>query len=190
MITPYDPYNYKKKKRRYYYGQTELELIDAIQCGLISSVYYTFFRLPIVLREYFKKQGPKKFEKSIKRLEGKGIVHLSGEIIKLTKKGKELAKMFQLEKITIQSPAKWDKTWRLISYDIPEKLKNERMYFQRSLKKLNFRKIHESLWVYPHECEEEVALIAFNLKVSEYVVHMITNHLPNQEKMEKAFSLN
>lgn len=185
MIEPY----YKKRERRYRYGQAQLDMIEAIQGGIIISIHYAVTQLPGVLRNYFKKQGPKRFHQTIKSLEKRGVIHLSGEVIKLTKKGKELAKKFQLEKVTILIPKKWDKIWRLVSYDIPEKLKDERNWFRYSLQRLRFRKIHESLWVYPFECEEEIALIAFNLNVSAHVVYMVTNHLPNQEKMEKSFNL-
>lgn len=177
--------------RKYYrYGQAQLEMIDAVQEGLISGVFYLFTQLPEKLKPFFKNRGQKRFRKVLSDLQEKGIISLSGDKIKLTKKGKELQKQSEIGKIEISQPKKWDRVWRLISYDIPEKKKRERVWFQRSLKQLDFYKIHESLWVYPFKCEEEVAVIADYLGVNKYVVFMITDHLPKQEKIQKIFGLN
>src|SRR6185369_15437870 len=41
----------------------------------------------------------------------------------LNKKGKELALTYNLEKMELKKSTKWDGRWRLIMFDIPEKLK-------------------------------------------------------------------
>lgn len=181
---------YNKPKRRYYrYGQAESELIDAIQCGLILGVIYLFSELPKKLKPFFKNRGQKKFKQTIKRLKEKNIISLSGDKIILTKKGKELQKQIQVRNIEIPKPKQWDRIWRIISYDIPNKKENERGWFRRSLERLNFKKIHESLWIYPFECREEVAILAEHFNVTAHVIIMTTDHLPNQDKMEKCFGL-
>lgn len=177
------------RKSYYRYGKTELELIDAIYEGLLSTIASVTIFLPQTLQAFREKRGQKEFASALKRLKEKGIIVLGGEKIKLTTKGKRLQKLIKFREIMITPPSKWDRIWRLVSYDIPKKLNKERDYFRLSLRHLNFYKIHASLWVFPFECQEEIAIVAEDLGVSEYVVFMTTNHLPRQKEIERKFNL-
>ncbi len=44
---------------------------------------------------------------------------------------------------------KWDRHWRLISFDIPQKRRNERDKIRRLLYKLGFRGLQRSVWITP-----------------------------------------
>jgi DNA-binding transcriptional regulator PaaX len=178
-------------RKRIRLGEKEKEIIKTIALGLFTITSIAVPNLPLILKPFFTQKRPKQnFRLILKRLEQKNIIYLGGEKIKLTKKGQKLLKEIQLQEIILQKPTKWDGLWRLVSYDIPDIYKNERDWFRSTLIRLGFRKIQESLWVHPYECKEEIAIIAQNLSVSPYVIIMITDHLPNQTKIEKYFNLN
>ena len=118
----------------------------------------------------------------------KGILSLSDEEIKLTKKGREILKLLSLDEIIIDKPLKWDRIWHLASYDIPEDKKQKRESFRLQLDRLGFCKIQDSLWVYPYECKEEIAIIAQTLGVERYIIYLNTDHLPQEERLLKRFS--
>jgi DNA-binding transcriptional regulator PaaX len=129
-------------------------------------------------------------KRRIKRLVEKDIIYLSGDKVKLTKKGKELIRLIQAEDIVkISKPKKWDKLWRLVSYDVPNYKNHERDYFRRKLKELNFVQIQKSLWAMPYECREEIAVISQNLGISPFVVYMQTDHLPLEYKLLRRFNI-
>lgn len=52
---------------------------------------------------------------------------------------------------------KWDKKWRIVTFDIPEKKRTKRDLFRRKLKELGFGMIQESLWVTPHAFEDDIS---------------------------------
>lgn len=79
--------------------------------------------------------------------------------IRLTQEGEQEAGKFQINKLVIPRQRKWDKRWRLIVFDIPEKLKIKREAFRGKLKELGFLQLQKSIWVYPYPCEKQVKLL-------------------------------
>lgn len=128
-------------------------------------------------------------KRAIDNLVNKNIIYLSGDEVKLTKRGKELLKIIQLQDLEIIRPKKWDHVWHLVSYDIPEFKKKERDWFRSKLIALGFTQIQDSLWTYPFECREEIAVIAQTLGISPHIAYLNTDHLPRQDRLERRFGL-
>ena len=128
-------------------------------------------------------------KRAIDNLIRKDIIYLSGDEVKLTKRGKELLKIIQLKDLEIIRPKKWDQVWHLVSYDIPEFKKKERDWFRVKLVGLGFAQIQDSLWAYPFECREEIAVITQTLGISPYVAYLNTDKLPRQDRLERRFGL-
>jgi len=145
--------------------------------------------------QIIKPKGSKdryKFKKTIKKLFDDKVIYLSGEKIELTNKGVLLMKQAQVEDIQIsgwKNKEKWNSVWHLVCYDIPEKFKKERDYFRRKLIESNFYQIQLSLWVYPYNCKEEIAIIAQNLGIAPFVAYLNTDYLPQQNKLLDRFGL-
>src|SRR3990167_2211250 len=61
---------------------------------------------------------------------------------------------------------KWDKKWRVVIFDIPEKSRMARDALRRKLKELEFRELQKSVFVHPYECKKEIDFIIefFNLR--------------------------
>ena len=171
-------------------GEREKEILELIGSGVVVLSTLVLPGLPLALKPFLKKRGKKEFRKTLQRLDEKGIIYLSGEKIILTKRGKQILKEIEIQDLSIQKQAKWDKIWHLVSYDIPEHLKKERDWFRWNLEKLGFLQIHKSLWVLPYNCKEEIAVISQHLKISPYVVYMNTDSLPRENAWIKKFDLN
>jgi len=170
-------------------GENEKEIIKAIGLGLLVVASFALPNLPIAIRQIQKMRGNKGFQKLLKQIEKKRYVRLSGEKIKLTAKGRKLLDEIYLSEFKIAKSEKWDKKWRLVSYDIPEIYKKSRNIFRKVLENNNFYQIHKSLWVSPYDCKEEIAVFAKNLGLSEYVIVIATERLPNQREMIGYFGL-
>ncbi|AKM84662.1 MAG: PaaX family transcriptional regulator, phenylacetic acid degradation operon negative regulatory protein [candidate division Kazan bacterium GW2011_GWA1_50_15] len=52
-----------------------------------------------------------------------------------------------------------DGQWRIVIFDIPEKLKRSRNVFRRHLRELGFRMKQQSVWVSPLPCDDLVELV-------------------------------
>lgn len=137
----------------------------------------------------YKETVGKNYKRDLDRLAKKGLITLGGEEIKLSPAGKKLLKDYAHNIISINTPDIWDENWHLISYDIPEELKKERDRLRRKLMELGFTNIHKSLWLYPYDCKEEVAVFAHSLGVSSHVIYLITNHIPEQQKYKNKYGL-
>ena len=170
-------------------GEREKEILKMIGLGALILASIAMPNLPAALRPFIKKRGKKEFRKTLQRLDEKGIIYLSGEKIKLTKRGEKILQEIEIKDLSIEKPAKWDKIWHLVSYDIPEHLKKERDWFRWNLEKLGFLQIHKSLWVLPYDCKEEIAIISQHLKISPFVVYMNTDSLPREHVWIKKFDL-
>lgn len=176
-------------RKRFKLGENEREIIKLVGLGVLVLSSFVVPGLPVVLKPFIKKQGQKKFKKIIKHLEKKDVIYLHGDRVKLSKRGRELLQKIQIQEIEIAKKDKWDGNWHLISYDIPDSFKKERDWFAGNLKRLDFERIQKSLWAYPFECKEEIAVMAQTLRVSPFVIVMTTSHLPQEEKLKNRFDL-
>ncbi len=61
----------------------------------------------------------------------------------------------------------WDKKWRLVIFDIPEKSRGERAALRSLLKNYGFQQIQRSVWLSPFDVLNEVekSLINFSTEV-------------------------
>jgi DNA-binding transcriptional regulator PaaX len=142
-----------------------------------------------LIKPFLKDRKPNEIEKIWKRLVDKKIIELGGENFQLSAKGKMLLKEIQFHEIEIKKPSKWDGIWRLVSYDVPQIQNTDRDSFRLTLKRWGFYQIQASLWVYPYECKEEVAVAAEFFNIAPFVIVMLTDVLPNEELVEDFFSL-
>ena len=187
-INKFDVFNMKtkpKKKRRIYLGKKEKEILELIKTGILVSSVLVAPNLPSALRHKKKKYI---YQRSFNHLYEKNLIILSGEKVYLSEKGQKLLDRIESEEIEIKKH-EWDGIWRIVAYDIPEDSKKERDYFKRKLKDLGFEELQKSMLVIPYKCKEEIAVIAQNLGISPFVMHLITDRLPRQEEMIKRFGL-
>lgn len=172
-------------------GINEKKIIQAIADGLF--VGYAIFD-PKARNKHFydiiegNKRPKEAVDKAFGTLQEKDLIYLGGEEILLTEKGKKLLKELNFEEV-IQPLEDWDGMWNLLSYDIPTKQKKVCDYFRRKLIEVGYKQVHKSLWIYPYNYKEEVAVFAHSLGIASYIIYMQTASIPNEEKYLKYYSL-
>ncbi len=87
-------------------------------------------------------------KQSIWRLRKAGFVAKKEDKFYLTKKGKELASYILGRKNA--TAKKWDKKFRVVVFDIPEKKKKTRDWLRQELLLLNYKKLQESVFIGKH----------------------------------------
>lgn len=172
-------------------SENQKNILKAIgTCLLVGSAFIAPNILQILKPRDSKERY--KYKKTMTKLFNDEVIYLSGEKIELTDKGKQLLKQIQIEDIKIydwRERKDWDGVWHLVCYDIPEKYKKERDCFRRKLIESNFYQIQLSLWAYPYDCKEEIAVIAQNLGIAPFVAYLNTDYLPQQEKLLDRYNL-
>lgn len=105
----------------------------------------------------------------------------------LTPKGKlQILKYLHLEKMF---KSKWDKHWRVIIFDIPEKLKKWREYTRRELKQLGFFSLQESVYITPYPVSEELNELLNEWGLRKYFRYITVTEIDKEEDIKKQFGL-
>lgn len=85
---------------------------------------------------------------------------------KFSEKGKAKVRKFIIDELQISAPKEWDKKWRLIIFDIPEKKRSGRVALRKKLNDMGFFQCQKSAWIHPFPCLEEIEFVkdVFNIK--------------------------
>ena len=127
--------------------------------------------------------------KGLHNLKNRGLIKFEEKGFKLTGKGKTWFRSSYLKYLKDFYP-KWDKKWRVIIFDIPQKLHKNRNRFRQRIKSLGFFVLQKSVFVFPYPCEEELAQICRKMKISDYVDVIIADSVGfREEEIKKVFNL-
>ncbi len=127
---------------------------------------------------------------ALTRLKQKGLITFvkKDEVsyARLTPKGQRL-----LDNITtIPLPKKrWDKRWRMVIFDIPEKWRKSRNRLTALIRQLGFFRLQDSVWVYPYDSEELIALIKLELRTGKNVRYVIAEKIEGDAEIKAHFGL-
>ncbi len=110
--------------------------------------------------------------------------------VKLTEKGKKVVKEILFDDMKIEKQSVWDKKWRVIIFDIPEKKgKRARDAMRWKLRNMGFFQLQKSVWVCPYPCEKEVQLICEVFKINPFVNIVTAEKIYNDDNLRKYFKL-
>ena len=140
-----------------------------------------------------KKKQKYRINEVVKRLAREGMVVIKEEndaepCIQLTEKGIQRFQRFQ-NKIGSTQTKEWDEKWRVIIFDILEKRRKIRDRLRVELAHIGFRKLQNSVWVYPHDCEELIALLKVDLTLGRDVLYFVTEKMEGDAYLRRLFSL-
>lgn len=148
--------------------------------------------------QYAKKYGYSSLYKnnylcSLHHLQKRGMVEKDkNEIYRLTKHGEKEAFFAYLNaesKIFAQEKQKWDKKWRMIFFDIPEKKRNYRDYLRTILRTVGFKEFQKSVWIYPYPVPKFIKDLLFEENIKQYTRLITTNNIEYDKDLKKLFDL-
>ena len=84
---------------------------------------------------------------------------------------------------------RWDKRWRVIIFDIPERHRATRDRLRTMLRSLGFVQLQASVWVYPHDCEDLIALLKADFHAGDDMLYMIVDTIERDSWLRKHFGL-
>jgi len=56
----------------------------------------------------------------------------------------------------IKKTSQWDRKWRIVFFDIPEKHRRARDALREKLKEIGFREFQQSVFIQPYPCTDEI----------------------------------
>jgi DNA-binding transcriptional regulator PaaX len=107
----------------------------------------------------------------------------------LTDKGKKKIITFNIDNLEIKKPKIWDKKWRMVIFDIPEKKRVARDILRETLKRIGFFEFQKSVFVYPYPCQDEIDYLIEYYEIRPYVRIVTATELDNELHMRKIFNI-
>ena len=125
------------------------ELLALLKAGAILTVAITAPNALQVLKPLFTKENgipkeyyPSSLNRNLKMLWRSGSVDVKegshGYSVIITKKGQQEVLKYDLEKLSLTKPERWDGRWRMVFFDIPKRREKVRHKFRESLRAMNF----------------------------------------------------
>lgn len=170
-----------------------LLLVAGIGLGLETSSIRYYQKLGMIVREW-KRIDQRSIKRSIRRLCSEKLVR---EIVQpdgsfrlvLTEEGKRQARIQSLfgSSIRFKNARQWDKKWRIVMFDIPEKERGFRDILREHLQGLNFYKLQQSVFASPHPCEQQIAELVALYRAELFVRVMTVDWIDNDTKLKDYF---
>jgi DNA-binding transcriptional regulator PaaX len=170
-----------------------LLLFGGIAMGLSGSPKRYFQILDSVAKEW-KEIDRRILKRAIKKLYESKLIkekeNPDGSVtLVLTDKGKQKALTYDLDKMEIKKPKQWDGKWRVVLFDIPEKIKKTREAIRIHFKNLGFYEFQKSVFVHPYDCKDEIDYLIEFYDIRKFVRFIIADSIDNELHLKKHFNL-
>lgn len=106
--------------------------------------------------------------------------------VKITNQGMVRALTYQLESMKLNKK-NWDKKWRLIIFDVPDKYKKVRDIFRMRLRQLNLYPLQESIYVSPYPCFNEIEFLRELYGISFTVKYLLVEKIEDDGELRQHF---
>lgn len=163
----------------------------ALSCSGSPTQYYATLRK---IRREWRRIDQRSFNRSIRSLHTQKLLvetrHPDGSLtLKLTRDGRLRAGFFQLfgNTIKIKQQKVWDGLWRIVIFDVPEKKRFFRNILRNHLKAIGFKKLQESVFIFPYPCEKELQSLVELYDAVPYVRIITAKNIDNTKAMQKRF---
>lgn len=109
--------------------------------------------------------------------------------LELTQKGDTKLRSYELANYTLLVPRIWDKKWRILIFDIPEYKRALRDKIRNTLVCIGFMPVQKSVWIFPYDCEELIALLKADFKIGKDLLYLIVDKIENDKVFRDWFDL-
>ncbi len=179
------------------YAETQKKVLLLLMGGLalgLSGSPRSYFKTLKAIEKDWKKINRQSLERAIRNLYQskliKGKQNPNGTMtMVLTIKGKEKALAYNLDDMEIKKPAHWDDKWRVVLFDIPEKMRKIRDAFRGHLNQLGFYEFQKSVFVYPFDCQNEIDYLTEFYNARRFIRFIIAESLDNELHLKTYFGL-
>lgn len=172
------------------------ELLKLLAGGAVFGLSLMIPVLPMALAPFIvdsRKYEQSLFGRTMKRLKKQKLVEIVEEkgqtLVRITEAGRVRALRYKLDEIQIKKPKVWDKKWRIVIFDIPEKYKRMREIFRDHLKTMGFYMLQKSVWVHPYPCFNEIEFLRQVYNVGINVTYIVAEKIESPDDLKSHFSM-
>ena len=124
-----------------------------------------------------------------KRLKERGLLVERDGFLRITSRGRNHLSRLAIKLARPQLQKRWDQKWRILIFDIPEKRRGTRISVRKQLQAAGFKRIQDSVWAYPHACEEFIALLKSEYRVGKDLLYLIVETMEGDRTLREQFGL-
>ncbi|TSC69196.1 MAG: PaaX family transcrtiptional regulator [Parcubacteria group bacterium Gr01-1014_56] len=142
-----------------------------------------------------KKRKPAyRIQQALARLEKRKLVSREktekGWRVRLTSEGEKYAdRLHRADRVKIRKPTRWDKRWRIVIFDVWERRRGVRDQLRKVLVKAGFRRVQNSVWVHPYDCEELLTFLRADLRLGKGILYIVAEGVENDKQLRQWFGL-
>jgi len=169
-----------------------LLLLAGVALGLTRSYKKQLWILKQVPKEW-KKGNRQALQRAINSLYTSHLLsekhHRDGTTtLILSENGKRKALQFNIDKMEIKKPTQWDGKWRIVMFDIPEKLRRLRDSLRLHFREIGLIELQKSVFVYPYPCRKEIEFILEFYNARRYVRFVLAEKIDNELHLKNKFN--
>ncbi|MBU6389988.1 hypothetical protein KGQ31_00370 [Patescibacteria group bacterium] len=128
-------------------------------------------------------------KRTYERLIQQGLLVRKDGFLEISDKGRLTLKMLTEGGTKIKKPKKWDGKWRVLIFDVRESWRPQRDRLRRSLAAVGFFRLQDSVWIYPYDCEDFMALLKKDFRLGNEMLYLIVEEIESDTSLRSAFSL-
>lgn len=111
------------------------------------------------------------------------------QYLRVTLAGRKAFALEQAKVALMKQKMKWDGRWRMVVFDIPEHRRSVRYRLRAVMNEIGFVRLQDSVWVYPYDCEDFIALLKTQLKIGKDVLYAIADTIEHDKNLRRRFNL-
>lgn len=163
----------------------------AVVIGAVAPGLFEIFRKRKIFKNEYDRNG---FNRRIVYLKSKKLIQIRDNpdgtcAVELTEKGRRKILKYDIDTLKIKPMKKWDKRWRFVMFDIPDKHRKASNSFREKLKELDFFQFQKSIWIYPYPINDEVNFISKVFSIRQFVKTGEIINLENDAQLKSEFKL-
>ena len=182
----------ENNKRRVRRGEIQKLILDSVKLAGVLSIGLV---APQVIGAMGKlgllpnKRQDEIVRSSASKLVKKGLLVYQNGKYELTEAGEKKLRLWELQDYKFKHPQRWDKKWRVIIFDIPEKKRKARDQIRSLFVSAGLYRLQDSVWVYPYDCEDIIGLLKTDIGVGKDLLYMIVDEIENDKHLRENFGL-
>jgi len=170
-----------------------LLLLAGLALGLTRSPKKHFWILKQIPKEW-EKENRQALQRAINSLYTSHLIQEKNNkdgttTLILSKNGKQKALRFNIDKLEIKKPTTWDGKWRIVMFDVPEKLRRLRDSLRLHFKEIGLIELQKSVFVYPYSCSKEIEFILEFYNARKHVRFILADRIDNELHLKQKFQL-
>ena len=128
----------------------------------------------------------------LSRLATKGLVVFvekgGKRYARITEDGKHMLNL-ETARMQVVKKKRWDRRWRLVIFDIPERRRSVRIRLRKFMVSCGFERLQDSVWAYPYDCEDLIALVKAEFRIGADALYLIVEQMEHDKHLREHFHL-